>query len=227
MPKIQVPTQQRAPTVVFCLPGREFSGNFLQAWSELLLSCVRVGIKPLLAQEYDPIVYYARSKCLGGSVLRGRYQKPFDGKIDYDYIMWIDSDVLFKPEQVFALIKRNLPIVAGVYKMADDIHYAAVKDWDLNYFGKNGSFKFLTPEDVAGQDLVEVSYSGFGFLLAKRGVFESLEYPWFRPIMHELGGDIVDFSSEDASVCELLRKVGHKIFIDPAVRVGHEKMRVL
>lgn len=229
MPKVQItqPQQPKVPTVVFCLPGRSFSGEFLKAWSNLIQVCIQSGIRPILSQTYDPVVYYVRNKCLGGDVLRGKNQKPFNGEIDYDYMMWIDSDIIFTPEQVGALLKRDLPIVAGVYKMSDDTHYAVVKDWDVEYFKKSGSFQFLTPADVEGQDLVEVDYSGFGFMLVKRGVFESLEYPWFRPIMHDLGNGVMDFSSEDVSVCKMLKAVGHKIYIDPAVRVGHEKMRVL
>jgi hypothetical protein len=32
------------------------------------------------------------------------------------------------------------------------------------------------------EDLIEVAYTGIGFMLIKKGVFERLEYPWFKPI---------------------------------------------
>jgi hypothetical protein len=34
--------------------------------------------------------------------------------------------------------------------MTDLKHYAAVKNWDLDYFKKYGSFKFLRLEDLEG-----------------------------------------------------------------------------
>lgn len=233
MPKITIfpPSKSLEPLkIVFCLPGREFSGDFLEAWSELMMSCQSNGILPRLVRAYDPIVYFVRNKLLGGNVLSGRHQKPFQGQVDYDYLMWIDSDVLCNIKQVLQLVKRDQPIVSGLYMMADGVNFATVKDWDTEYFGKNGSFKFLTEEDTKGvTDLMEVAYTGFGFMLIKRGVFESLEYPWFRPVMHNLSAgnaDVVDFSSEDSSVCWMLREKGYKIFVDPTVRVGHEKRKI-
>jgi len=225
---LQDPVQKNPLTIIFCLPGRSFSGDFLEAWSELLQKCLLNGIRPFLSRKYDPVVYYARNKCLGGSVLRGIGQKPFDGKVPYDYMMWIDSDIVFTFEQVMQLIKRDKQIVSGMYLMEGGKQFAMVKNWDMEFFRNNGCFQFLTPEDVSGQtDLIEVAYSGLGFMLVKNGVFESLEYPWFRPIMHNLGDNIVEFSSEDTSLCYMLREKGYKIYVDPMVKVGHEKVSIL
>jgi len=218
-------------TIAFCIPGRSFSKEFLTAWSEVLLQCFRNNITPLLSPAYDPVVHYARNKCLGGSVLRGRYQKPFNGEVHYDYMLWIDSDVVFSYDQIIKLLNWNKQIVSGIYMMADRVNFATVREWDIEYFGKHGSFKFLTEEDIKdASGLMEVAYTGFGFMLMKRGVMESMEYPWFRSIMHTLSvddKDVVDFSSEDSSMCYMLREKGYKILIDPSVRVGHEKSFVI
>jgi hypothetical protein len=41
----------------------------------------------------------------------------------------------------------------------------------------------MTPADLAGKsELMPVSYTGFGFMLLKRGVFEAISYPCFRPV---------------------------------------------
>jgi hypothetical protein len=226
MPIITVPNPKTPPTIVFCFPGKSFSNNFLTSWSDVLYSCIKNGITPILATAYDPIVYYARNKVLGGNVLRGIKQKPFGGTTRYDFLMWIDSDIVFNFDQVLRLIKRNVSVVSGVYLMADNTHYATVKDWDTTYFAQHGSFQFLTPADMT-EDLTEVAYSGLGFMLIKYGVFESLEYPWFRPVFQQISDDIYDFSAEDVSLCQALREKGHKIYVDPTVRVGHEKSRIL
>jgi len=213
------------------MPGRSYSNRFLICWSEFMLACWRNGIQLQISQNYDPVVYYARNKCLGGHVLRGRNQKPFDGKMTYDYMVWIDSDILFNYDQVMKLISLNKDIAAGLYVMEDGQNFAAVRNWDEEYFAKNGTFQFIHRDELKDQkDPVEVCYSGMGLFVVKNGVFESLEYPWFRPIFHDLskdGRDIYDFASEDAALCLRLREKGYKIVIDPTVVVGHEKSLVL
>jgi hypothetical protein len=211
-------------TIVFCLPGPYYSNTFLICWSELLTWCLQNKIQPIISQSFDPVIYYVRNKCLGGDVMRGIKQKPFDGKIDYDYMMWIDSDIVFKHEDLQKLLARKQQIVAGIYKMQGGQNYAIVKDWDIEFFKKNGRFEFLSSIDLKGKtELIEVSYTGFGFVLIKRGIFECLEYPWFRPIFHEISETVKDFSSEDVSICQLFREKGFKVYVDPTVRVGHEK----
>ena len=80
------------------------------------------------------MVSYARCLCLGADVRRGTHQKPFDGKIDYDYIMWIDSDQVFSFEQIQKLISYDKDIVSGIYKMSDNINYATVETMDEQFF---------------------------------------------------------------------------------------------
>jgi hypothetical protein len=223
--KVKINVSQNKPkTVIFCLPGPSFSGTFLTYWTEFVLACTQNNIIPILNQQYDPVVYYVRNKCLGGDVLRGKKQKPFNGQLHYDYIMWIDSDILFNFINFYQLLKHDLNIISGIYAVQGGNNFATVVNWDTDFFMKNGYFEFLAPKDIEGKkDLIEVAYTGFGFILIKRGVFESLEYPWFRPVFQKLSDDIEDFSSEDASFCQIIREKGYKIFIDPLVRVGHEK----
>ena len=75
--------------------------------------------------------------CLGGDVSRGAAQRAFNGQLDYDYIMWIDSDILFTPEQFVRLLSHDVDIVSGLYLMEGGIHYATVKDWDEEFFRKS------------------------------------------------------------------------------------------
>jgi len=246
------PMTVRPPTIVFCLPGNSFSGRFLECWTNLLAWCLSNGIRFLLSRKYSNNVYYSRNLCLGGDVTRGPQQKPFDGQIDYSHIMWIDSDILFTPEQFARLVSHDVDIVSGIYLMEGGPQYATVKEWDEEYFEKNGCFRFLTPQDIddavprqcgnvemkngrscntalphqRNTALLEVAYTGMGFMLVKRGVFESLEYPWFRPIEKRIG-NMVDFTTEDVSFCLRARERGWKVLADMEVKVGHEKAIVL
>lgn len=162
--------------------------------------------------------------CLGADVRRGEHQIPFDGKIEYDYIMWIDSDIIFTTENFEKLLSNNVDICGGVYLMDGGKQFSVVKDWDRDKFQRQGTFDFLTPDDISkSPSLMEVAYTGFGFLLIKRGVFEKIKYPWFGP-KYETIGQCVDFSSEDVSFCLRAKEAGFKIHIDPTVWVRHQKI---
>ncbi|MFH1958505.1 MAG: hypothetical protein ABIJ15_08540 [bacterium] len=213
--------------VIFCLPGNNFSGKFLDCWTGLLTYCIQNNIQIGVSRKESCNIYYVRNMCLGADVSRGENQKPFDGKIDYDYLMWVDSDIIFTPEQFQRLINYDKDIISGIYTMDGGRQFATVRNWDEEFFKKNGSFQFLTPADIEGKkELMEVSYTGFGFLLIKRGVFESITYPWFRPIEKKIG-NMVDFTTEDVAFCLRAKETGFKIWIDPQVRVGHEKKVVI
>ena len=164
--------------------------------------------------------------CLGADVQRGKNQKPFDGKIDYDYICWIDSDSIFTPQQFQKLLNHNVDIIGGLQAFEGGNGYTC---GELNdkYFKKHGFMKYYTDEILKiikpdDKGLVEVDYCGFGMLLTKKGVFEKLEYPWFRPEWWEVG-KCKDFSMEDVSFCMNAKKVGFKTYVDPSIRIGHEK----
>lgn len=217
--------------IVFALPGKQFSGNFLQSWTELLHACNQNNIQTALIQPYSPVVYYVRNMCLGGDNLKGVDQKPFGGNFDYDYIMWIDSDIVFNPDDFFSLLNHQSDIMSGLYIMSDNTHYATVPEWDLDFFKKNGYFKFLTREDVQDRkETFEVDYTGMGWMLVKKGVFESMKYPWFEPMWTEItidGKEVREFASEDTSFCFRARENGYKVLVDPNVVVGHEKSLIL
>ena len=222
--------------IVFALPGREYSREFILAWSDLMLQCLKKGYEVMISQQHSSVVHFARAKCLGGNVLAGPGQKPFQGEVEYDYIMWIDSDIIFTPDDLFKMLDSPHDVTAGMYMMENLKNLAAVKEWNEDYFKQNGTFEFLTPEmvkgakDFTGDRYLEVAYAGMGWMLIKKGVIESLQYPWFRSDIHTmLNGDktIVDLSSEDVSFCRALKEAGHPVMLDTNVRVGHQKPMII
>ena len=89
----------RGKAVVFCLPGRGCSYTFLKSFVQLCFDLVQAGASIQISQDYSSMVNFARCKCLGANVLRGPSQKPWDGKLHYDYQLWIDSDIVFDTEK--------------------------------------------------------------------------------------------------------------------------------
>ena len=99
----------RGKTFVFCLPGRGVSYQFLKAFVTLSFDLVQNGAAIQISQDYSSMVNFARCKCLGANVLRGPNQLPWDGKLKYDYQVWIDSDIVFNTEKFYQLICNAIP----------------------------------------------------------------------------------------------------------------------
>ena len=220
--------------VVFCMPGRSYSREFLLAWSDLLMQASSRGHQVMISQQYSSVVHFARAKCLGGDVMKGPDQKPFQGTVEYDVMMWIDSDIVFKPDDFFALLESPHDVTAGMYMMEDLQHFATVKEWDEDFFAKNGTFKFMKPEDIVrvgeadspSSSYLPVAYTGMGWMMIRKGVVETIKYPWFYSELQTVG-PLVDMNSEDVSFCRALQAAGHTIHVDTKIRVGHQKLMLI
>lgn len=221
-------------SVVIALPGNKFSGAFLRNWSNALLYLTNKGYNVRMVNDYSSFVPFSRMKTLGLDNLRGSEQKPFNGEIDYDVWVTIDSDIFFTPEQLERLIEDTdtHPIISGVYRMIDMKHYAAVKTWNIDFFKKNGTFKFLRVEDLEGAPkYMKVAYNGMGFMAIKREVLEKMKYPYFHRELQVIemsdGTIIQDMCSEDVAFCKNAKDVGYDVMINTELRVGHEKELVI
>lgn len=220
--------------VVIALPGREYSGSFLKNWSQALMELTRRGYQVTMINEYSSFVSFSRMKTLGLDVLRGASQVPFGGQLDYDVWVTIDSDIFFIPEQLIELIEDTdkYPVVSGLYRMTDMIHYAAVKEWDVDYFKQYGTFEFLKVKDLdTSEKYIQVAYNGMGFFACRKGVIENLRYPYFSYPLIELEAEdgklLRDMCSEDVAFCKNLKDAGYRVVVNTSLRVGHEKMLVI
>jgi hypothetical protein len=218
-------------TVVFCIPGNQFSGRFLSNWTLLTESLRQRGVDYILKQKSSSMVHYARMGCLDGDPIFGEKQIPFQGKIHYDYIMWIDSDIDFRPEQFYMLLQMDKPVVCGMYKMQND--HSGNSEYAVKL---NGKLDFLSDKFIQENGLqntqIPIDFSGMGWMLIKRGVIESMEYPWFRSICvrnkrDDLPYPTVELISEDAYFCRTLNSIGHQVWVHTGCVVGHEKTVVL
>ena len=217
--------------IVLALPGRTFSGSFLMNWTQTVMTLNKKGYEIVVTNEYSSYVTYSRMKTLGLDVLRGADQVPFGGTLNYDVWLTIDSDIIFTPEQVIQLIEdtKKYPVVSGLYRMQDGVHFATVQEWDVEYFKKYGSFEFM--RNLPADKYVPVAYSGMGFFACRRGVIEKLKYPYFSYPLVEIeaedGKILRDTCSEDVSFCKNLTDAGFEIMVNTGLHVGHEKTLVV
>jgi len=219
-------------TVVFCLPGRGVSYTFLKNFVTLCFDLVQNKASIQISQDYSSMVNFARCKCLGANVLRGPDQLPWDGKLKYDYQLWIDSDIVFNVEKFYQLVLMDEKIASGWY-CTEDGKTTSVAHWldEDDFKGNGGVMNHETLDSIAKRKKpFTVDYAGFGWLLIKHGVFEDsqMTYPWFAPKMQIFeSGAVQDMCGEDVSFCLDAKEAGFRIMCDPRIRVGHEKTRVI
>jgi hypothetical protein len=193
---------------------------------------VQQGASIQISQDYSSMVNFARCKVLGANVLKGPDQLPWQGKLQYDYQLWIDSDIVFNLEAFYKLIWMDKDIAAGWY-VTEDGRTTSVAHWlEEDEFEQNGGV--MNHEMVDGiqkrRKPFTCDYTGFGWVMIKKGVFEhpDMKYPWFAPQMQVFeSGAVQDMCGEDVSFCLEAIKAGFEIWCDPTIRVGHEKMRII
>ena len=241
--------RMKGKKVEFCLTGRGVSYIYLKNFVQLCVDMVQNGRCIQISQDYSSMVKFARCKCLGANVLRGPDQIPWDGKLEYDYQLWIDSDIVFDTNKFWQLCDMAIPadavtedgsiddtkkkkIVSGWY-CTEDGKTTSVAHWlDEDDFRKNGGvMNHETIESISKRKKpFTVDYAGFGWLMIEKGVFEDekMKYPWFAPKMQVFeSGSVQDMCGEDVSFCLDAMDAGFEIWCDPRIRVGHEKSRII
>ena len=205
-------------TVVFCLPGNSCTRGFRNSWTKLIIALHKQGISMKQSDEYSSHILHCRNDIVAPKEIGQHHKgcKPFDG-MPYDYMMWIDSDTTFEPDDFWKLLEADKDIITGMVPM------------NLEGAGAFGDVNNWSPTRIANltaipsrPTLMEIEWCGFAFLLVKHGVFESLEYPWFRQTTYEVDDRII-VPGEDIQWCIDVREKGWKIFAHPQVRLGHEK----
>lgn len=136
----------------------------------------------------------------------------------YTHYLMLDSDIGFTPEQLEILIKRDLPIVSGAYESRSNPGRAVAGGWKI----VAGNIDEGIVLNETG--LKEVRWCGAGFLLLKREVLETLEFPWFyhEDIRYsDYGVQHCVQAGEDVSFCLKAARAGYKIFVDFDCKVQH------
>ena len=113
-------------------------------------------------------------------------------------------------------------IAAGWY-CTEDGKTTSVAHWldEDDFRGNGGVMNHETIESISKRKKpFTVDYTGFGWLLIKKGVFEheGMPYPWFAPKMQVFeSGEVQDMCGEDVSFCLDAKEAGFEIWCDPQV----------
>jgi hypothetical protein len=140
------------------------------------------------------------------------------------HLMFIDADIGWEPWHLLVMLNRDVDVIGGLYPMKS----LPVK-WCVNGF--EGA-------EEGPDGLQEVSKTGTGFMLIKRGVFEKLDaHPATRPFINDIGlpAELNPYMktyfdtavrenryySEDWTFCENWRDLGGKVWVDKRVLLKH------
>lgn len=208
--------------VVICTPGHSMTASYVRSILKTTYFLNQQNISFNFMNEYSSHVADARERTLGGTAFNDRrQQKPGNGEWTYDKLFWIDSDIEWEPEDFFRLMQSDKQVISGCYMLEDET--VTVYDEPMGpAMHKNDILKLKFPFKCAGV--------GFGFLAVRSGVFERMERPWFGStwvdVKNEITGEFerkFPLVGEDLSWCTKVRELGIDIWVDPLVRVGHQK----
>ncbi len=128
-------------------------------------------------------------------------------KGDCTHLLFVDSDMVFKPEAVEALLRHNRDIVGVETNLRKLPLTSTVKLHDLK------GDKIFDKKD----ELYEAVAVGTGFMLIAMHVFGRVSDPWF---FYEQDGNELKVGS-DMWFCNKAREKGLQIWVDPTLQVGH------
>lgn len=124
-----------------------------------------------------------------------------------DKVLWLDTDMSFKPHHVRALLAHDLDIVAANYAKKTPTQESVCKGLDgLPVTQKTG--------------VEAVDYVGLGLCAVKTSVFQRLSLPWF---CFQWSEEIQDDIGEDVFFCRKARAAGFGVYVDhdASVGIGH------
>ena len=166
--------------------------SLLEAWDR------KVGVEtyyvpsPHTALGRDKIVMYAKK----------RIPRP-------SHILFVDHDVLARPNTLKKLMEHDKDVVAGVYPMMQNCKLS----WCLS---REETFTGLPIDDLPNNPF-KTKFIGCGIMLVKMEVFDNLPWPYWKDIFMP-GRKLV---GEDLYFCQLLRKKGYDIWVDPKIKCNH------
>lgn len=157
-----------------------------------------------IAFQMGSLIYMARNELAMKAI-----------QFEADYILWLDSDMVFEPDTLKKLMKtmeeESADIVSGLY-FRRSIPYKPVF---YDRFEIVDDKPEKTEMDVIPDKPFEVGGVGFGCVLMKTSVcFDVMDKfgTLFAPIMNV---------GEDIAFCWRARQCGYKIILDPRIECGH------
>jgi hypothetical protein len=172
--------------------------------------CIGELIKLNAQNNIDTHVVYDASTIL----LTQRERLACEAKnIGAEYMLWLDSDMVFPATTALRLLAHKKSVVAANYVRRQPpfkgVAYPKIGDWQNPL-----------PYEIQ-DDLVEVEGIGMGCMLVKTSILDEIARPYF-----EFGWtpETNDWLGEDMHFCQKITEAGHKIYIDTVLSMETRHM---
>ena len=132
----------------------------------------------------------------------------------YDYVLYVDSDMVFNKDDVMRLLAHDVGICSGLYIRRDGTNENVAYSKIIT----RRRFPYRAPElitDKSTSGYSPVSACGFGFCLIKTSVLKCM-LKHHKSLFEPKWG-----VGEDIAFCIRARRLGYKTFIDRDVKLGH------
>ena len=211
-------------SVVIATPGHSMKSEYVKSLIKTCAHLDKLNLSYFFLNKYSSFVPTARElTALDSDRHDYSSNKIGGGKFTYDKIFWIDSDIEWEPEDFMKLYMSNLSVLSGLYQI-DELGSLACQ-----IPNKDGApTRVNKVEFLLHDEPIQVGGVGFGFLAVKRGVFESIDRPWFliNRVQWAVDNPIKVNVGEDYSWCANAIRSGFQIWVDPLVKVKHHKETV-
>jgi len=233
----------KKPKIFIATPmyGGMCAGFYTQSIIQLLTTCQANGVDADFSFMFNESLITRARNSLTHTFL----------KTDCSHLMFIDSDIKFRAEDVIHMIRADKDILCGIYPKKE-INWHSVKaamDRDVPFDqlkSHTGSFvvnlvNYVGEVTVPVGEPVEIFNGGTGFMLIKRSVFDKLgeSVPSYSNDVVDLGGKMQHFEpikeffttsiepgtnrllSEDYHFCRIWRESGGQVFAAPWCQLAH------
>lgn len=147
-----------------------------------------------------------------------------------DWLLMLDTDIVFPPFLPHLMVTRahelDATVLSGMYWGARNNTGSGMLTFPLAFISTTDNVDDMKPIAMVPAQPIPVDGVGAGCLLVHRRALEDLRdakvnaaFPYFQET--DRGGKIM---SEDLEFCIRLAKLGHTIWFDPSIEVGHLKM---
>jgi GT2 family glycosyltransferase len=151
-------------------------------------------------------------KILVAGIMKEEYNK-------FDYVLWLDSDHVYRTEALYKLIKRmddeKLKMLSATYTLHGSPETA-------HGITENGKFRHFTQAELK-HGVLDCQVVGFGFLVIR---FQFLKKLWNKFGDELFVLDAKDNCTEDVKFCRCVLDSGERVSFDSDVKVGHVELAV-
>jgi hypothetical protein len=182
------------PTSVSILvPTRDtVYSHFSYSLGNLIKTTTQMGINTHLFFDASTILINQRERLIEQAI-----------EVKSEWVLWLDSDMMFPSTTLLRLLAHNQDIVACNYMKRShpfkSVTFMDTNDWE--------SWVPLQSEDK----LLTVEATGMGCLLMRTSVFQNLKKPYFEYSYQPM---TKDWTGEDFTLFKKLNELGYQLKID-------------